>query len=460
MFKSAVFRSAVQHALVFGGMALLLFVVAYFTVANHLLQSLKADIKDTANELKIVLQTSGYEALIIEVNHEVLTHGSEGFYTRVLDTNLMPRFERKPQSWTNDVPLFIEKPTQLKEQWFGLSGDKAENGNDFMIYSLPILDQGWIQVGQSLTIHKRILNDVIMVFGWTLLGTIILGMLSGIWQVRSILKGVTLVRQTAIDIGKGTLGKRVSLGNHGQELDDLASAFNTMLDRVDSLLEDVRNVSNHVAHDLRSPIVRMRGLAETAVMAKHKSVQEADQTLGMIVEECDYLSGIIDTMLEIAQADSGLAQMPMTKLDLNVLVKDVYEFFLPMAEQRNISLTLQMHEAQAEISGDKMKLQRVLANVLDNAIKFTPDSGSIRIHLEPLKHTWCVSVADTGEGIAQDDIPHVCKRFYRAEKSRTSKGNGLGLSYVESMMKAHGGEIEIESEIEQGTVIRLTFPAA
>lgn len=460
MFKSIVVRSALQYVLVFGGMALVLFIVAYMTVGKQLLFSMKSDLQHTAREFAALLATSGYDALVVEVEREILSHGTDELYVRVLNGDLQHVLERKPQGWSNVTPLFLAQPRQLKAQWFDVLAEKTKGNldSDFIVYSLPISPQGWIQVGQSLATHERILNNIIVVFGWALVGTILLGLLAGIWQMRNILQGVALIRQTAINIGQGALDQRVSLGNHGQELDDLARAFNTMLDRVDSLLEDVKNVSNHVAHDLRSPLSRMRGLAETTIMAKHKSVQASDQTLGMIVEECDHLNGIIDTILEIAQADSGFAQMQLDKLDMNMLLTETYELFLPMAEQRNIQLNLECDKTRAEVSGDKMKLQRVLANVLDNAIKFTPDFGVVGLSIVKLDQQLCVSITDTGGGIAQEDMPNVLNLFYRAEKSRSSPGNGLGLSYVASMMKAHGGDVHIESEIGQGTQVQLLFP--
>lgn len=221
--------------------------------------------------------------------------------------------------------------------------------------------------------------------------------------------------------------------------------------RIDGLMRNLRDVTNNIAHDLRTPLTRIRGLAETA------EGKQDPESLGMIVEECDRLSATIKTMLEIAEADAGLKDVPKVSVDVVALVKRGCELFEPLAQDKNISLKFNATQESLMIKAEPMRLQRVVANLLDNAIKFT-SSGSIDVQTKKEGAHAVITVTDTGIGIESGQQERIFEKFYRIESSRSLPGNGLGLSYVQSMVASLGGSVSVQSTLGQGSTFTIKLP--
>ncbi|MGC9325832.1 MAG: sensor histidine kinase, partial [Desulfomonilia bacterium] len=216
------------------------------------------------------------------------------------------------------------------------------------------------------------------------------------------------------------------------------------LERIQALVEELKDVTNSIAHDIRSPLTRIRGVAETTLTGQPSPEEYQDMAV-MVIDECDRLTEMINTMLEIAQTDSGIAQLSRTSLDLVELVRDAYELFSAVAEDKNLSFTFDPRDKKIEIFGDRSRLQRAIANIVDNALKYTPHDGSVNITVwQDLSHA-VLTVSDSGSGITEQDLPHIFDRFFRSDSSRSTPGNGLGLSLSQSIIKAHEGEISVTS---------------
>ncbi|HEW79862.1 MAG TPA: HAMP domain-containing histidine kinase [Phycisphaerales bacterium] len=294
-------------------------------------------------------------------------------------------------------------------------------------------------------------------FGWGLLVILALGSIVGWLLANRAMSGVKRVTRTAVRIGRGDLTHRVPVGQEGLEIHNLALAFNKMLERIQSLITELKEVTNNVAHDLRSPITRIRGIAETTLTGQQKT--EAYQEMGStVVEECDRLVIMINTMLDIAETESGVADIATAHVDVVRIAKDVYELFQPIAEDKGITLEIKGQTEHLFVLGDLGRLQRVMANLLDNAISYTDSGGKVVISIEILQSQVKISVADSGIGIYEKDLPRIFERFYRAEKSRSSRGNGLGLSLAQAIIKAHKGEISVESSLGKGSVFTIILP--
>ncbi len=238
----------------------------------------------------------------------------------------------------------------------------------------------------------------------------------------------------------------------------LADAFNVMLDKIQQLLGEMRDVSDNIAHDLRTPVTRIRGMAEAALMASSGDDCENQQTLAEVIDECDRLSMMINTMLEIAQSDSGALRLERKPVDMAALLHEVCDLFSPVAEDADIDLKLELNAAHLMVSGDQSRLQRLMANLVDNAIKFSPAGSRIRLTAYREGETICLFVIDSGIGIPEKDMAHIFDRFYRSDRSRSTPGNGLGLSYAKSIATAHGGDIQIQSQPGSSTSVRVTLP--
>jgi len=279
----------------------------------------------------------------------------------------------------------------------------------------------------------------------------------GFFITRRAMSGVRRVTQTAMSIDKGELGRRVGAGFHGHEIAEMAGAFNRMLDRIEALVKELGDTTNNIAHDLRSPITRIRGLAETT-LASNPSNKELHDMGAETVKESDRLIEMINTMLEIAQIDSGLTPVGNTRIDMVEIVKQAVDLFEPVAEDKQQKLNFAHSESQFWVQGSLNSLQRMVANILDNAIKFTPDHGEISVSLTSRDNNVILQIQDNGIGIEAEKLPHIFERFYRGDESRSAAGNGLGLSLAQATVRSHKGEINVKSTPRQGSTFTITLP--
>jgi signal transduction histidine kinase len=278
----------------------------------------------------------------------------------------------------------------------------------------------------------------------------------GWFLAKRALSGIEEVTRAAIDITNGALDRRVPVKRNRDEIDRLADAFNTMVDRVQGLIGQMKEITENIAHDLRSPITRMRGMAEMALTDENTGEEQAAIT-GTIIEECDRLLEMINAMLDISEAESGLMKLNAEPVDLAALLRDVCDLFQPVAENRSLEILMEVPESVA-VPGEPRKLQRVFSNLIDNALKYTPKGGSVNITIEEGAKDTVVTVKDTGDGIAETDLPHIFDRFFRGEKSRSTPGSGLGLSLARAFVLAHRGTITATSTPGLGSEFTIMLP--
>jgi signal transduction histidine kinase len=225
-----------------------------------------------------------------------------------------------------------------------------------------------------------------------------------------------------------------------------------------TMIKTVRGVGYaiNMAHDLRSPITRIRGIAEMTITSA-KDDQDYELMAGSIVEECDRLLGIINTMLDISEAKAGLSKLNISQVDISKIVNETCELFRPIAEDKNTRIIKRLVD-NTFIWADNQKLQRVVSNLLDNALKYTPAGGTITVTVEGNADQVVVTVNDNGIGISRDDLPYIFRRFYRCDRSRSQPGTGLGLSWARAIIEAHGGHISATSTLNERSTFTVTLP--
>jgi signal transduction histidine kinase len=276
------------------------------------------------------------------------------------------------------------------------------------------------------------------------------------WLIaRKGLHDVEEVTRTAMEISSGSPEKRVKINNQYEEIERLGRAFNMMLDRIQTIHRAIREINDNIAHDLRSPVARIRGIAEMTLMEK-KSVEDFKDMAVSTVEECDSLIDMINTMLEITEAEAGVVENRMEEFDLIKLISEACEIFQPMAESKQHVIKINGPNT-LNFRGDVKKVQRIVTNLLENAIKYTPDQGTITMSV--LKHDDKIEimVEDTGIGISEEELPRIFERFYRSKRSRSSGGNGLGLSLAKAFVASLGGAISARSTLGKGSTFVVTF---
>jgi heavy metal sensor kinase len=322
-----------------------------------------------------------------------------------------------------------------------------------------ILSPGAIlQVGEAMESYSRFLDAFKGIFIATMTFLIVVAAGVGWFMARQAVSGVEAVTRTARKISGGTLEERVPVKARGDEIDQLAVTFNQMLDRIQSLLKEIREMTDNIAHDLKSPITRIRGIAEVT-LTTGKSVAEYEGMAASTIEECDRLLDMINTMLMISRTESGVVEPSREEIDLKELIEKACELFGPSAEDKGVTLNCNVPERIRPV-GDNQMIQRMLSNLLDNAVKYTPAGGSVTVSVSETEMGVSISVRDTGAGISEDDLPHVFERFYRGDQSRSRAGIGLGLSLARAIARAHGGEIAVTSEPNQGSTFTVVLPKA
>jgi signal transduction histidine kinase len=315
-----------------------------------------------------------------------------------------------------------------------------------------------LQLGQSLETDVRFSEAARRILLLALLPLLAVSVVLGLFMARKALGGVADVTRTARRIAEGQLASRVVARRRFEEIEQLAATFNRMLDRIQALVDGMREMSDNIAHDLKSPVARIRGLAEVS-LATEAPRDELAGAMGSVVEECDRLLELINTMLLISRTEAGVTPLAMELLDLAALLREACALFEVAAEDRGLTLTCELGEP-LPLRGDRRLLQRLVANLLDNALGYTPAGGSVTAAATRSGAQLVLTVADTGPGIAAHDLPHIFERFYRGDPSRTVAGAGLGLSLARAVCQAHGGTIEVDSTPGRGACFTVRLPTA
>jgi heavy metal sensor kinase len=313
-----------------------------------------------------------------------------------------------------------------------------------------------LEVGQSLEDDDEFVAGLLSRFGAPAAGAVVLAMPIGWFLARRALRPVESVTRTATEIAAGAMDRRVAVGDQGDELVRLAQAFNAMLDRIQALVAGIREMSDNLAHDLRSPLTRIRAAAEMS-LSGDRSDGARSSLAATATEECDRLIEMIDTNLEITEAESGAVRLHRVEIELVELVRDACDLFQTVAEDRKVELSAEL-PSRCVLFGDRQRLQRAIANLIDNALKYTPATGRVTVSLTDEGNEVRLAVADTGVGIPYDETARIFERFYRSDGSRSQPGNGLGLSLSLANARAHGGRISVESVPGRGSIFTLVLP--
>jgi heavy metal sensor kinase len=313
-----------------------------------------------------------------------------------------------------------------------------------------------LQVGQTMESYSHFLAAFKRIFISTMTLLILVAAGLGWFMARKAASGVEAVTRTARKISAGTWEERVPIHGRGDEVDQLAETFNQMLDRIQTLLTEIKEMTDHMAHDLRSPLTRIRGHAEVTLTSA-QSLKEYETMAADTIEECDRLLDMLNTMLLISKTESGVNIIAVEEVDLTALVQEACELFLPTAEDKGLTLSCDV-VAGSHMKADTRMIQRLVSNLLDNAIKYTPSGGSVTVSLGEERENLVITVKDTGIGISLSDLPRIFERFYRCDRSRSLEGIGLGLSLARAIARAHGGDITVTSFPNQGSIFQVALP--
>ncbi len=318
------------------------------------------------------------------------------------------------------------------------------------------LGQGFLLlVARDIHDRTQLVSLFTTMLPWSVGLLLLFGLAGGYLLSHNFLARLDIINRTSREIMAGDLSRRVPVTPAGDEFDDLAGHLNRMLDRIERLMAGMREVSDNVAHDLRTPLNRLRNRLESAV-AHETPDSEAGRDIACAVEETDGLIATFNALLLIAEAEAGSVRESKEAADLSPIVEGVGDLYGPVADENGVSLLVN-YGTNAVIKGNRNLLTQAVANLVDNAIKYTPKGGTVSVTLESDRGGYAVVVADNGPGIPQTDRARVVERFVRLESSRNSPGTGLGLSLVAAVARLHDAQLVLE---DNGPGLRaiLRFP--
>jgi two-component system heavy metal sensor histidine kinase CusS len=427
--------------------------VFYWIVVRHAFAEDNAVLSDKVDALQTSFeQRGGLAAVAPEIN--VAGGGQRApFLVRVMDPagaiiaqttgmeTLLPA-DIFPAAASREIAVPIEH--RAAGRLFALTTRRAlADGQQFAI-----------QVAQDRSSDEQVERRFGILVLVVLSGSILASILIAIPVTRRGLRPLEEMKQSLERIGPTHLNERVASATWPRELQPMAIAFDQMLKRLDESFTRLSQFSADLAHELRTPIANMLGEAQVA-LSRDRSSAEYRETIESAIGECERLSGIVDNLLFVARADAASEPVARKEFDARAAVEKIAAFYETIAEDRHVAINC---SGQGEISADPALFERAVGNLVDNALRFTPENGSIQIALAEYATDFEVAVRDNGSGIAPEHLPRVFDRFYRAESSRGSDGAGLGLALVKSIVDLHGGTARIQSEIGHGTTVSLTFP--
>jgi heavy metal sensor kinase len=338
---------------------------------------------------------------------------------------------------------------------------KDAMGIPYMIRSGLMIDERgnkyYLAIGRAIDQNNKVIRDFTLNYLILVPIVIFLSGLLGWFLAGKALDPVNSVAGTAQRITHSNLDMQIPVRHAGDELDRLIEAFNHMMTRLDCSFEQIRQFSTDVSHELRTPLTVVRGQLEVALFTA-QNVDQYREAMAEALEGVDRLSNIVRALLMLSQAESGQLVLQKTSLDLAELARDLVDEHQIPAEAQGVRLTAELSEP-CMINADRVQIERLLSNLLGNAIKYTPSGGAVKVTLDCQGDHIKLIVEDTGVGIAPDHLPHIFDRFYRVPSADPEKGLGLGLSFVAWIVKAHGGTVEVESELQKGTRFIVTLPA-
>ena len=357
-------------------------------------------------------------------------------------------------------PGVLDHPGWLETNYRRL--DAPEGSDHRALVQVVQLPGGFhLLVGRDLEERERLFGIIANAGQWSIALVIVLGLIGGFFVSRRVLKRIDAMTGTAQTIMRGDLTGRLPVAGTGDELDRLAENVNAMLERIEALMKGLKEVSDNIAHDLKTPLTRLRNRCEQAL--RHPS-GESDYraALEATIAESDDLIRTFDALLMIARAESGQARDNMMEFDAAQIARDVGELYEPLAEEKGLELKVEA-PAEAPVRGNRELVSQALANLIDNAIKYAAPAGKV---LETVNGPMAgemngerpeivvaagndgeriaLSVADHGPGIPEADRGRVVERFVRLEQSRSAPGSGLGLSLASAVARLHGGELKLE----------------
>jgi signal transduction histidine kinase len=448
-------RLTAWYSIAFVLSTLFLFGFAYFLLSSSLDKEDRQAVQIRLRELFEVYQRGGIATLEKEVTFDRNVQGKDAFLIRLASRENKTLIVSTPRAWEGLDPRVLERMRPDQEILpVQLSGNERRI---FLEVTSLRLDDGYIlQAGKSIEDRDKILRHFREAFLLVAIPLVLLGLIWGTFLASRALQPLRQVIRAIHEISKGRLEARAPNPKAGDELKELVMLFNSMVDKIEALVKGMRESLDNVSHDLRTPMTRLRGIAEMALQSGGNMVAYGE-ALADCMEESERILKMLDTLMDISEAETGVIKLDIKSVPVSDVVHDVVDLYRYVAEDKNIALEARIRD-KVIVNVDAVRMRQVLGNLLDNAIKYTTSGGRVDITADKTEQGVIVSIKDTGIGIPSSEMPKIWDRLYRGDQSRSQRGLGLGLSLVRAVVKAHGGKVDVQSEPGRGSVFTVLLP--
>lgn len=448
LFRTSAFRLTWLYMMLFGASVLVLLGFIYLSTVSVIEQQTMETVEAELRGLDEQYRQHGIAGLV-----NLIRQRSENARDSIY---LLTDPELKPLA--GNLPAWPVPPDQTGP-WVGLVVGRRDN-NEVVTFPararIFTLAGGFhLLVGRDNFDRVRFQTIVVDALTWSLAAAAALGLLGGLILSRRMLKRVDQVSRTARQIVAGDLSQRIATTGSDDEFDRLADSLNSMLDQIERLMTGMRLATDALAHDLRSPLTRLRGRIELALRQPPDPAGDRE-ALADVLAQADSALVTFESLLKIAMAEAGIPRNDLVPVDLAAIARDAAELYEPLAEEKQIGLTCNA-DSGVLVQGQPELLAQALTNLLDNAVKYTPAGGLISVNVTVAGQGPVVTVADTGPGISEENRSRVLERFVRLEECRSTPGAGLGLSLVAAVAKLHDATVTL-GDNEPGLMISMRFP--
>ena len=399
-------------------------------------------------------QYGGAEAVLNQATADIEEHGGRPFLLTLNDPGGELLGALTPGAWANFDLMNPELSELSPGMYLAL---RSEGIHYALLTTGTALDDGSrLLVGVSTENRQFLVRMYQRYYPWAIAAIVLAGLIVGIISSRRLLMPIGELNEE-IDriIVTGELSRRLNSPGTGDSFDILISRYNRLLDRVELLISGMRDTLDAVAHDLRTPLTRLRGHAEMALRKGNPG--EYEEALAVVVEQTDQSVALLSAIMDIAEAEQGMLHLDIMPCNLGALAAEVCEMYEFIADEKGMSIHLEAPEF-LELRGDPVRLRQIFGNLVDNAVKYAPPGSKIDVLCGEEGDNCWVGVIDDGPGVADDEKHRVFERFYRGDRSRASRGLGLGLSMVKALAEAHGGSISVTNAKGRGACFKVIFP--
>jgi len=447
-------RLSLWYALVFTFSAGILFWLLYLLLAAALNRKDHEVIETRLKACAAIYEDGGLPALQDFVERSREAEKTRAFFVRVASPTGSALLLNVPQDWVQFDAAALQPggdPAHLV--WLRIPKDED---SDLVVASARLPDEATLEVGRQTNNRESTLRPFRISFLSVMIPTLLFGVLGGALFAHRATKPVRDVVATARGIiDTGDMSARVQVTSQRTDLEELARQFNRLLDKNQSLIQGMREALDNVAHDLRTPLARLRSIAEVALQTT--SDPAAGEAFADCVEESDRVLTMLTTLMDITEAESGVMQLRREVVSIEKLLVEVIDVYQLIADEKQIPITSRFDQS-CDAAVDSVRMRQVFANLLDNGLKYTAAGGHIDLTCQKVAGQIVVRFADSGMGISSEEQPRIWARLYRGDKSRSQRGLGLGLSLVKAIVEAHRGSVSVQSALGSGSTFTVALP--